>query len=573
MNDRHEPWSETHERYMDVRSGGESRESGSAAERRWWALDPAGSLVGLALAVLSITPSLLPRPAVLQGALAGISFAVGYLLGAALWVLLRRLLRRGGSVPPFRRVWWLVYGALWFAAVAGLSALALGWQNEVRSLVEMPPLDGIDLSAFLLAFVLVAALLLVAGKATFAMFRRLGRRIGPILSAVASAVVVTVVVGGLILAAMSGIDRIYLDRNGLPDAEVVEPGSDFRSAGDVSPIEWDSLGRHGANFVGGGPSAAEIERLTGSPALEPIRVYAGLGSAPTIAERAELVVAELERTGAFERSVLVVATATGSGWLEPQTVDALEYLHRGDTAIAAMQYAYTPSWVSFVFDPDAPVEAARALYDAVERRWLELPEGQRPLLVSYGLSLGAHGSQAVFADLADVRARTGGAMFVGSPNGSALWRSLQAGRDPGSPVWQPVLDEGRQVRWMSRAGDEDLLPGPWRPPRVLYLQHATDPVTWLSPELLLHSPEWLEPEQRSADVSASMRWIPIVTALQVTVDMLGGEAVPAEYGHNYGDVVVTGWRQVVGDAGLSREAVARIQAEMETYAPISSYEG
>ena len=72
--------------------------------RHWWALDPAGSLVGLAFAVLSITPSLLPRPAVLQGALAGISFAVGYLLGAVVWALVRRLLWRGGTVPPFRPV-------------------------------------------------------------------------------------------------------------------------------------------------------------------------------------------------------------------------------------------------------------------------------------------------------------------------------------------------------------------------------------------------------------------------------------------------------------------------------------
>ncbi|MFP1601262.1 alpha/beta hydrolase [Microbacterium sp. 2216-1] len=539
--------------------------------RHWWALDPAGSLVGLAFAVLSITPSLLPRPAVLQGALAGISFAVGYLLGAVVWALVRRLLWRGGTVPPFRPVWWFVYAAIWVAAILGLSGLALDWQNDVRGLVAMPPLDGVNITGFLLSFLLLAVLLLAAGKATASMFGHLRRRIGAVLAAAASAIVVVAVVGGLVFAAVVGVDRIYLARNALPDAEVAEPTSDFHSAGEASPIAWESLGRHGANFVGGGPTAAEITQLTGAPALEPIRVYAGLESAPSIEERADLVVAELERTGAFERSVLVVATATGSGWLEPQTVDALEYLHGGDTAIAAMQYAYTPSWVSFVFDPDAPVGAARALFEAVEQRWLQLPADERPLLVSYGLSLGAHGSQAVFADLDDVRARTDAAMFVGSPNGSSLWRSLQAARDADSPTWQPVLDAGREVRWMSRAGDEDLLTGPWEQPRVLYLQHANDPVTWLSPELLFRSPEWLESAQRSSDVSASMRWIPVVTGLQVTVDMLGGEAVPAQHGHNYGDVVVTGWRQVTGDATLSPEAIERIQAEIETYAPISSY--
>jgi uncharacterized membrane protein len=46
--------------------------------------------------------------------------------------------------------------------------------------------------------------------------------------------------------------------------------------------------------------------------------------------------------GGFERSVLVVATPTGSGWLDNGAVDTLEYLHGGDTAIVATQYSYLP---------------------------------------------------------------------------------------------------------------------------------------------------------------------------------------------------------------------------------------
>ncbi len=539
--------------------------------RRWWAPDAVGSLAGLGLAILSVTPSLLPRPAVLQGAIAAVAFSIGYLAGVALWSLLRLLLRRGTERWTPSRGWWIVYGVVWVAAIAVLSALTLRWQNEVRRLVEMPPLDGADIAGFLLGFLPPTLLLLGAGKATHGLFRSLRRTIGTALAALSSTVVVASVVAALVLAVMVAVDGIYLARNEHPDAGVQEPASAHRSAGPDSAVSWNTLGRHGAAFVGGGPTAEEIAALTGLPTVEPIRVYAGLESAPTTRERARLVVEELERTGAFERAVLVVATTTGSGWLEPQTVDAIEYLHGGDTAIAAMQYAYTPSWVSFLFDPDAPVEAARVLFAAVEERWLTLPEDDRPLLLSYGLSLGAHGSQAVFADLAEVRARTDGAMFVGSPDGSELWRALQAARDAGSPVWQPVLHEGREVRWISRAGDESRLPGPWAEPRVLYLQHATDPVTWLSPELLLRSPEWLEPGQRGEDVSPAMRWIPVVTAVQVTVDMLGGEAVPARHGHNFGDVVVTGWRQIAGDAGLDPAALARVQAEIESYAPIPPY--
>lgn len=546
--------------------------SSSRGSHRWWALHPAGSLVGLCFALLSVTPSLLPRPAVLQGVLAALAFALGYLLGTVLWALVRHLLARRGHSISQPRWWWPLYAGLWIAAIAGLSASALQWQNEVRRLVAMPPLEGTDLSAFLLAFLPFAALLLLVGKGTLRLFRRWSRRAGPARAGAATTLVVVGGLAALALTAWIAVESIFLELNGQPEADVQEPASDFRSAGPESAIAWDSLGRHGSAFVGGGPTAQEIAELSGQDAIEPIRVYAGVKSAADLDDRADLVVAELERTGAFDREVLLVATTTGSGWLEPQTVDALEYLHGGDTAIASMQYAFTPSWVSFLFDPDAPVDASRALFEAVETRWSELPEDDRPLLVTYGLSLGAHGGQAVFADLADLRANTDGALFVGSPNSSELWRTLQASRDTGSPAWQPVLDQGREVRWMSRAGDEARLSGPWETPPVLYLQHATDPVTWLSPDLILSSPDWLEPGQRSPDVSPSMRWMPFVTALQVSIDMLGGEAVPAQYGHNYGDVVVTAWQQVTGDSGLDAAAIERLQAEIATYARIPVFE-
>ncbi len=541
----------------------------TATRRRFWALDPMASLFGLAAAVLSVTPSLVPRPALLQGALAALLFGIGYLLGAGLAALLRRMLRRHAGRAP--RWWWPLYAVLWLVALAGLSVLAVYWQNEVRGHVEMPPLAGAHTGLFLAGFVPVAAVLIVSGKLVRGMWSGLRRTAGTGLAWFGSTLVVAAVLAAFSVAVMVAIDAIYLERNGAPRAELREPASAFRSAGPDSAIAWESLGRHGGDFVAGGPSAADIRALTGQSALTPIRVYAGVESAPTMRERAELIVAELERTGAFERAVLVVATPTGSGWLEAQAVDAVEYLHGGNTAIAAMQYAYTPSWVSFLFDPDAPVASARILFDAVEERWLRLPANERPLLLSYGLSLGAHGSQATFADLDDMRARTDGALIVGSPGSSKLWRTLQAARDAGSPAWQPVLEAGRQVRWMSQLGDESRLPGPWAPPRVLYLQHATDAVTWLSPELLWRAPEWLEPEQRADDVSSAMRWIPIVTALQVTVDMLGGTAVPARHGHNFGDVLLSGWREVSGDGGLDAAAMARIQAKIESYAAIPPF--
>ncbi|WP_449280801.1 alpha/beta hydrolase [Leucobacter sp.] len=533
--------------------------------RHWWRLAPGGVVVGVVCTVLSLTPSLLPRPALLQGAIGGISFALGYLVGVLLTALVLRVFTPAPSARAARIVWWCVGVALAVAAVP-LGFAVLGWQNGVRAAVEMPPIDAVDPWRFLLGFAVTAALLLVIGKGCRSLHRRIRARISALPAALATAAAVLVAVVAVGSLGMLAVDRTYAARNTAPAGDAREPGSAFRSAGEGSGVRWQDLGRHGSLFVGGGPTAADIEEATGAPALDPIRVYAGLASAPDAASRAELVVAELERTGAFEREWLAVATTTGSGWLEPQTVDAFEYLHGGDTAIASMQYAYTPSWVSFVFDPDAPVESATALFDAVHERWSQLPEDERPKLAAYGLSLGAHGTQAAFSGLDDLRARTDGALLVGSPNGSELWRRLQASRDAGSPAWRPVLDGGREVRWMSREGDERLIDAPWRDPRVLYLQHATDPVTWLGPELIWAAPDWLDEEQRADDVSPDMRWMPGITAVQLVVDMFMGESVPARHGHNYGDLVLTGWASVTDDDGLDAAALARVQAILEAYA-------
>ncbi|WP_182354356.1 alpha/beta hydrolase [Flaviflexus huanghaiensis] len=537
----------------------------------WWMPDLVGSLVGFIFAVLSVTPTLLPRPAVLQGILGALAFAAGYLIGVAAWSAIRRLLWKDGAVPPFRRVWWYVYGLAWIAAIVALSTATITWQNDVRALVSMPPVDEVNIIGFLTAFLPLTVILLLIGKGVRAMYGRFRRRRSWIVASSITAGIVIAAVAIFVAVVMVGIDRYFYSRNQTYET-TTEPGSEHRSAGPESAMEWEDLGRHGAAFVGGGPTREDIETITGSEAMTPIRVYAGLESAETVQERAELVVDELERTGAFDRSVLVVATPTGSGWLEPQTIDSIEYLHGGDTAIASMQYAYTPSWVSFIFDEDAPVASATALTDAVHARWSELPEDDRPQLVVYGLSLGAHGGQAAFDDVADLRSRTDGAMFAGSPPSAELWSTLQSQRDEGSPAWQPVLGGGREVRWISKTGDEEKLTGPWIAPRVLYLQHPSDPVVWLSPKVLWSSPEWLEPDQRSDDISASMRWMPVVTGLQVFIDMLGAESVPAFYGHNYGNVALTGWQQITADSGLDEEALSRIRAEIETYAPIPPFE-
>lgn len=69
-----------------------------------------------------------------------------------------------------------------------------------------------------------------------------------------------------------------------------------------------------------------------------------------------------------------------------------------------------------------------------------------------------------------------------------------------------------------------------------------------------------------------MQWIPIVTGLQVILDMLVSEAVPASYGHNYGDVALGAWQQVAPADRIDDLALKRVQAELASYATIPMHE-
>lgn len=543
-------------------------------------------LAGVAAVALALTPSLVPRPALFQGFLAGVSFALacvgaaGLYRVAAAFLVRRRLaaLPQTLHLPPWL---WLVAGALGLLYVVLLGFLALTWQNDVRAHVDMPPVDGLDTGTFFIVATLLAGLVfgirwglnklasLGRGWARRAALpATLVSPAGWCSAMLAALLGLTIVVS----AALWGTDGVYAARNATTPAGIVEPASDHRSAGPGSAVDWDKLGMQGRAFVGGGPDASTIENLTGRAALDPVRVYVGSAQEDSMAARAALAVAELKRTGGFQRSTLMVATPTGSGWLERQSVDSLEYLHGGDTAIVSMQYSYQPSWVSFLFHQDLPRDSGQALYAAVKNEMDSLPAIERPALLVYGLSLGASGMQSAFAGVDDLTSSIDGAVFSGAPNNSQPWGTLTSQRDPGTPLWQPVFDGGRNVRWLSNAGDFEKLDGPWETSRIAYLQHGTDAVTWLTPRLIWEKPEWLAGPQatggRAPDVSDAMCWIPLVSYLQVAFDMFMGEAVPASHGHNFGDVAVEAWNGVA-PSGLNQSAVESIQAVISAY----PYEG
>ena len=171
-----------------------------------------------------------------------------------------------------------------------------------------------------------------------------------------------------------------------------------------------------------GPHADELTRINGRPAKEPIRVYVGLQTADTDESRMAVLLSELERTGAFDREVLVIIPTTGTGWINPVAARALEMMYNGDTAIVGLQYSYLPSWISFLGDQQKSIESGRMMIDAIHDRWGQLPPDRRPRLVLYGESLGSMAGQGAFGWLPDI-ARMGfsSVLWVGPPNASPLW--------------------------------------------------------------------------------------------------------------------------------------------------------
>jgi uncharacterized membrane protein len=520
----------------------------------------------LIIGCLSFTPSLLPRGGIVQGLIWGITAAIGYGLGVlAAWIW-RAFADRDPRRP--RRRSWLVF--LICAAVLIVVSFGLGqyWQYEIRGLMGVT-----DYSIPLVIaspFVAAAAfcLFLLIGRALRGLFRWvanlldrwIGRRAARAVGWILVAGLAYLVVSGLLLQGFVNLmNSAYSLRDTMTAEGIHQPTTSLRSGGPGSVIPWDTLGWQGRNFIGKGPSVADIEKFTGQPAMEPIRIYAGLASAPDAQARAALAVRDLERAGGFQRKYLLVVTTTGSGWVDPALVDTFEYLSGGDAATVALQYSYLPSWISYLVDQSKAQEAGRALFDAVYGAWAQLPQDQRPRLLVAGESLGSFGGEAAFTGENSMANLTSGALFAGPPNFNTLFREFTDHRDPGSPEVQPVYQDGRIVRFVNDPTTGIPPNGqPWEGSRVLYMMHPSDPIVWWSPHLIFSEPDWIS-EPPGSDVLKGMFWMPFVTFWQVTADLPFATGVPGGHGHKYTSEYVDGFNAIMQPAGITPEELASLR--------------
>ena len=538
-----------------------------ARTRRWWHVPGPAFAGAVTLAALSLPPGLLPHAPAIQGVVTGLAAGFGFGVGLLLALIGRLILRRPAPRGRSGRIG-AVLGAAGCAVLGVAAVLGKTWQDDVRGMIGVEVPDTVSWCLVVLMVATAVCTLLVAlGRA----IRRLHLRIARVLRSrglpgllanlggvLGATVLVAAMTAAVLSLAMASLEAVFARVNDTTSEGLAQPTSTTVSGSAESVVRWADLGADGRDFIGGVPSRERIEAFAGPPSRDPVRVYVGVDSSDDPERRAELAVEDLVRLGGFERQVLVVATSTGTGQLDPKALEPVELMYGGDTAIASTQYSVLPSWLSFLVDQEKARRAGQTLFEAVRAHWESLPVDRRPVLVVFGESLGAFGAEAPFGDVAEMAARTDGALLVGPPAASPVHRGATEARDTGSPAWQPVFGAGRTLRFGSPAADLDHPATAWNAPRLAYLQNASDPVVWWSPRLVWSRPDWLV-EPPGPGVWPHLRWLPVITFLRLTGDMMDSTSVPAGNGHVYGDQQAGAWARIIPPAGWTQAETTRLQ--------------
>lgn len=524
-------------------------------------------LIGLLLGAASLTPSLIPRDWPLQGVLAGVSVALGYMVTQFFLTLWRSL-----DIPVLQgraaRIAHVVLAIPVVIILVAAVSQSRAWQNSIRVRMDLPELEAVATTKMLLTAAITFLLLYLIGYLLQSLFNMLRNRLAryiPAASAnvlgllLAALVVLIITRDGVVNALLRVADRSYVAAQQLTSPETPKPSDEWQAGSEQSLIDWSEMGKPGRDFVAAGPTAADIQALNGRPAKNPLRIYVGLAQGDSAQDRAEVAFQEMLRVGAFDRKVVVVASPTGTGWMDEASYDVLEYMHDGDVATVAVQYSYMQSPLALIFETDSGLDHAIALMNRVYQHWVTLPQDSRPKLYMHGISLGAWSSMYAFNPFQMMNEPIDGALWVGPPFPSTLWNQANSLRNPDSPLILPEVDNGKVIRYSSQFAPPMRSGKPWGRVHILFLQYGSDPIVFYAPTALWRAPQWMR-EKPAPDVSPKLSFTPIVTQLQLTVDLLLSTAPPPGFGHTYhAHDYIDAWAAVTEPDNWSDEAAARLK--------------
>ena len=531
-----------------------------------------GVIAALAMYAVSVSPSLMARSWAWHAVASGILVACGYVAGVVVQNVAQLVIRLTGltisasepvelgfriGIGALFALWW-IYAVIQSYRRARKAAALVNMPGETFGEYLLGTAGAVVVSWMLLR--IVGALNRLCWMLIASLDAHMPRPAAIVVSMVILFAIMFFLTSKVILRGGIGFFRRKAEQLNMRTARgIYQPVVPERSASPASPVTWESVGGQGRVFLGRGPSRLDIAQVCGGVAMEPIRVYSGMPTGGSgIEQAAATVVAELHRTGAFDRAVILIAASTGSGWVDEWQVQPLEFLTRGNCATASLQYSYVPSALNWLTGLEPAQEASAALFAAVRAELDLMDEADRPALFVCGESLGAFASQSVFESFEDVLARVDGALWVGTPSFTPMHAALTAARHKGSPEVAPVVHNARRVRFVNEPSDlrTDLYGrelGPWGFPRVVYAQHPSEPVVWWTNKLIWTQPDWLR-ERAGRDVSLNVEFTRFATYIQVLADLPVAGTAPGGHGHTYHEELIPLWRGILGFDRLFDEA-------------------
>ncbi len=344
----------------------------------------------------------------------------------------------------------------------------------------------------------------------------------------------------------------------------------------ASGLDWLKVTREGARWLGMTLQPENIASIMGvESAMQPIRVYGSLDMAADDEERAQILLAEIDRTKALERKAFALFSPTGSGYVNYVATETFEYLMLGDCASAAIQYSVLPSALSLTKVPTGTAQTQMVMKGIVERL-LHMPKNKRPKVFLFGESLGSQVSEEMFNGTGILGLDGTGidaALWIGTPSATKWRKELWGTRTIAEP---PAVGPG-EVYLPRDLPDWRALPAAERQKvRFLLLQNGDDPIPKFGSQLAWRRPDWLGPDDRRPQgAPRGTRWMPGTTFLTTFFDMQNA-LVPTpgifnEGGHDYRDVLPQAlretWRLHATDAQMARvnEALRTRELAWELY--------
>lgn len=422
-------------------------------------------------------------------------------------------------------------GALTAISLDILRPATKGLSNQENDVKPLRALGiGVGVSLVLASF--VAAEKMVAKQTN-----KLADKYFPVLRPLGIPVGHLVAFGGIVYGMREAIRQVM--RKAEHGGSMIETG--FATAPDISLVSgsaksrvaWDTLSREGRRFVSTVTTPTDIMSVRKSKsAKQPIRVFVGLDSADSEEARVNLALAELERTKAYERELIVVASPTGTGYINYIMAESVEYCSNGNSAIVTLQYSKRPSPLSLDRVSYGHTQY-RMLLNGMKKYLKEHPQ-YSPRIVLFGESLGAWTSQDAFMHQGTEGFEVLGvsaALWIGTPTQSTWKNEILAPKKRLDTDYEAVGSFNTTEDLMA------LSPKQRAKLRYVLLTNANDPIAKFGLRLLFQAPDWLHSESKDRFLTSVPRWRTPGTFIATMVDTKNAlKPKPGEFvadGHDY----------------------------------------